>query len=92
MNTYQVTKRVSEVRAFEVSMGPRMRPQDSIDSISAILASDDLTIDSITHDTGVVTFRVAGGTRNTLYPILIKFAVTGEPPQMLEAEISLLVW
>ena len=89
-----VTKRAAEARVFEVNLGPRMRPSDSIDVVTSVTAeSDDITIDQISFGSGVTTFRVAGGRPGAAYPITIHFTTTGSPTQTLEAVVTLvIVW
>ena len=88
--TPTVTKRAAETRAFEVNLGPRMRPTDSIDAVTEITAgSDSITIDQISISSAIVVFRVAGGAPGARYPLTIRFTTTGSPPQSLEAVVHL---
>ena len=89
--TPTVTKRAAETRAFEVNLGPRMRPTDVIDAVTEITGGSGITIDQISHSSAIVVFRVAGGSPGAQYPITIRFTTSGSPPQSLEAIINLVI-
>ena len=86
-----IRKRAFEQRAFEVNLGPRMRPTDVIMEVTRVYAGDVISIDSISWTAGVCTFRVSGGAEGAEYPILVQFTTEGSPAQTLEAEIRLVI-
>ena len=86
-----INKRAFEARLFGVNLAPRMRTGDTILAISAVLADDALTIDSITFTPTACAFRVSGGDPGDEFPILIQFTTMGTPTQMLEAEVRLVI-
>ena len=86
-----ITKHASETRFFEVNLGPRMRPTDVIDMVTAIEATPaGLTIDNISNAAGTCTFRVSGGTPGETYLLTIRFE-TLAPVQELVALVVLQV-
>ena len=91
MRSPSVSKRADEHRAFEINLGPAMRPTDSVAAVTRVDAGPDITVDAITHTSGVVTFRAAGGTAGTTYPAVVHFVTAGSPEQTLEACFNIVV-
>ena len=89
INLPALTKHASETRFFSVNLGPRLRPTDVINMVTAIEATPDgLTIDEISNTAGTCAFRVGGGEAGAAYLLTIRFD-TEPPVQHLVARIIL---
>ena len=87
-----VTKHAAERRVFEVNLGPRLRPNDVIDTVRSVTADNaDVTIDSISWTAGTCQFRAAGGVPGREYLLTLRFVTVDPPVQELLALIVLQV-
>ena len=86
-----ITKRAAEERVIEVNLGPRMRPTDVISDIVSVTAADGITVDNVANSSAICQFRILGGTAGQRYPVVIQFTTDGDPAQLLEAEISVVI-
>ena len=86
-----INKRAAEERLFDINLAARMRPSDVIREIVSVTPGTGITVDSVSTSGGVVQFRVLGGTAGQRYPIVIQFTTQGDPMQLLEAEVSLVI-
>ena len=88
-----IEKRAFDVRIFSVDVGPAMRASDTIASVTSVAedSTTDLTIDNVVHSAATISFRIAGGTPGKVYDLMIRFVTTGEPTQMIETVLQLLI-